>query len=58
MAGNALSASLVSCRHRTSGCAYASHSSTRGIRAFSELTFHVAMRMRFLGVQSVTSSGA
>src|SRR5882672_5933085 len=45
MAGNAESASLVSCMQRTSGCAYASHSSTRGRRAFSELTFQVAIRM-------------
>src|SRR5947207_13757298 len=30
---------------RTSGCAYASHSSTLGRRAFSELTFEVAIRM-------------
>src|SRR5690242_987055 len=45
--GNESSASLVSCRHRTSGCAYWSHSSTRGSRAFSELTFQVAKRTAF-----------
>src|SRR5437660_1919473 len=45
--GNESSASLVSCRHRTSGCAYWSHSSTRGRRAFSELTFQVAKRTAF-----------
>lgn len=29
--------------HRTSGCTAANHSSTLGMRAFSELTFHVAI---------------
>src|SRR5262245_29632292 len=42
--GNASSGSFVSCRHTTSGWAYSSHSSTRGWRALSELTFQVAMR--------------
>src|SRR5713101_6407250 len=42
--GNASSASFVSWRHNTSGCAYTSHSSTRSWRAFSELTFQVAIR--------------
>src|SRR5581483_12292027 len=44
MAGNWASAILVSCMHNTSGWAYSSHSSTRGMRAFRELTFQVAMR--------------
>ena len=44
-AGKALSASFVSCMHRTSGCAYPSQSSTRAKRAFSELTFQVAIRI-------------
>src|SRR5687768_8180634 len=45
MAGKVASESLVSCMHSTSGCAYASHSSTRGMRAFREFTFQVAMRI-------------
>src|SRR4051812_34596731 len=44
MVGKAASDSLVSCMHSTSGSAYCSHSSTRGRRAFSEFTFHVAIR--------------
>ena len=44
-AGNASSAYFVSCMHNTSGFAYSSHSSTRGWRAFNELTFHVAIRI-------------
>src|SRR5438552_9756892 len=51
--GNESSASLVSCRHRTSGCAYWSHSSTRGRRAFSELTFQVAKRTAFWNLPDV-----
>src|SRR5437016_12315441 len=45
IAGKVASATLVSCMHRTSGFAYPIHSSTRGSRAFSELTFHVAIRI-------------
>src|SRR5205823_14616665 len=40
--------SFVSCMHKMSGRAWASHSSTRGKRAFSELTFQVAIRTPFL----------
>src|SRR5664279_2236698 len=46
IAGAASSASFVSCISRTSGFFSASHSSTRSRRALSELTFHVAMRIR------------
>ena len=46
IAGNALSASLVSWRHTTSGSTSSSHDSTRNRRAFSELTFQVARRTR------------
>src|SRR5436190_276398 len=53
VAANQSSASLVSCRHRTSGCAYWSHSSTRGRRAFSELTFQVAKRTAFWNLPDV-----
>src|SRR4051794_4508605 len=42
--GNVWSESFVSWRQSTSGFAYASHSSTRSWRAFSELTFQVAIR--------------
>src|SRR5688500_6461479 len=45
MAGKLASESLVSCMHSTSGWAYDSHSSTLGMRAFRELTIHVAIRM-------------
>src|SRR3954451_22035804 len=37
-------AHFVSCRHSTSGWASASHSLSRGRRAPTELTFHVAIR--------------
>src|SRR3954451_9040377 len=43
-AGNASSLSFVSCMHNTSGCMSAIHCSTRSRRAFSELTFQVAIR--------------
>src|SRR3954451_19015613 len=43
-AGNASSLSFVSCMHSTSGCMSAIHCSTRSRRAFSELTFQVAIR--------------
>src|ERR1035437_9940745 len=46
MSGAASSASLVSCISSTSGVRWTSHSSTRGSRALSELTFQVAMRIR------------
>src|SRR5262245_27118466 len=36
---------------RTSGCAYSSHSSTRGSRALSELTFQVALRTAGSGLR-------
>ncbi|MEY2554000.1 MAG: hypothetical protein QOC57_1860, partial [Ilumatobacteraceae bacterium] len=42
--GNAASETFVSCMHKMSGCMSLSHSSIRGKRTFSELTFHVAMR--------------
>src|SRR5450759_4308516 len=44
ISGAASSASLVSCISSTSGTRWTSHSSTRGRRALSELTFQVAMR--------------
>ena len=43
MPGNCASDIFVSWRHSTSGCTSVSHSSTLGIRAFREFTFHVAM---------------
>src|SRR4051812_21268968 len=43
-AGNASSLTLVSCMHNTSGCMSTIHCSIRSRRAFSELTFHVAIR--------------
>src|SRR5690606_885357 len=43
MPGNWASDILVSCRQSTSGRTAASHSSTRGMRAFNEFTFHVAI---------------
>src|SRR5829696_626475 len=51
--GNESSDSLVSWRHSTSGWAYCSHSSTRGRRAFSELTFQVAKRTAFWNLPDV-----
>src|SRR5829696_556572 len=50
--GTSLSASLVSCMRRTSGCARSSHQATFSSRALSELTFHVAMRTRDSGHQA------
>ena len=44
MAGKAVSASLVSCMHRTSGCALGQPLLDPRRRAFSELTFQVARR--------------
>src|SRR5205807_2391008 len=44
--GKLVSESLVSWRQSTSGSAYASHSSTRGIRLLRELMFQVATRTR------------
>src|SRR3954447_25948528 len=41
---NASSASLVSCRHTTSGRRSSSQGSSRGTRCLSELTFQVTMR--------------
>jgi N-acyl-D-aspartate/D-glutamate deacylase len=55
MAGKSASASFVSWRHSTSGCAYCSHSSTRGRRALSEFTFQVAMRMEGVSVRAMTA---
>src|SRR5665811_1780152 len=46
----AASASFVSCISRTSGARWASHSSTRSMRALRELTFQVAMRIRASGL--------
>src|SRR5664280_1454711 len=46
IAGAASSASFVSCISRTSGARWASHPSTRSMRALRELTFQVAMRIR------------
>lgn len=43
MPGNWASDILVSWRHNTSGSTSANHSSTRGIRAFREFTFQVAI---------------
>ena len=45
MTGASASASFVSWISRTSGSARASHFSTASIRALSELTFQVAMRI-------------
>src|SRR3954447_15626134 len=45
IAGASGSASFVSCISRTSGAARSSHQSTFSWRAFSELTFQVAMRI-------------
>ena len=45
MTGASSSESFVSCIRSTSGCARSSHSITRSMRALSELTFHVAMRI-------------
>src|SRR5258705_11787301 len=42
--GKAASETFVSCMHTMSGCMSLIHSSIRGKRTFSELTFHVAMR--------------
>src|SRR5258706_8689708 len=42
--GKAASETFVSCMHKMSGCMSLIHSSIRGKRTFSELTFHVAMR--------------
>ncbi len=44
-AGNASSASFVSCMQSTSGWHSSSHASTRASRALSEFTFHVAIRI-------------
>ena len=44
-AGASASVSLVSCMSRMSGAALASQLSTASWRAFSELTFHVAIRI-------------
>ena len=46
MPGNWASDILVSCRHRTSGPTCSNHSSTLGMRAFREFTFHVAISTR------------
>src|SRR5262245_5101889 len=66
IAGNAPSASLVSCMHRMSGCTVVTQSSTLGRRAFNEFTFQVATRsmsgpyrrgVAFLTVEIETGSG-
>src|ERR1041384_5882407 len=44
-AGNSLSCTLVSWRHKTSGSCRVSHSKTRGSRFRIELTFQVAIFM-------------
>jgi hypothetical protein len=41
---NAVSLSLVSCRHTTSGCRWSSHGSNLGTRCLTEFTFQVAIR--------------
>src|SRR3954447_16812739 len=53
-AGNAASASFVSCMQSTSGSHSASHASTRGRRALRELTFQVAMRISLVTLESPT----
>src|SRR5687767_6615437 len=45
------SESLVSCRSKTSGAARSSHQVTLPSRALSEFTFHVAIRIRPLGLR-------
>jgi hypothetical protein len=55
--GCSLVGELGSCISRTSGDRLASHSSTRSMRAFSELTFQVAMRIAAPDGPGPTSPG-
>src|SRR4029077_11873271 len=44
--GNRAEVVLISCRQTMSGLASSSHSSRRGSRALTEVTFHLATRLR------------